>query len=1309
MAGARSWSPQEHHEHLEDRGVDVRRADDAAATIAAAARTRPAPAGVPPFAHLNVRSTYSMRDGTIRPSELAAAAAAAGMTHVALTDRDGLYGAVRFAQAAAAQGITPVFGADLALEPDPDRPGWELTRAGRTRTATVDGPGRTRATATTAATRVVVESSARIGAAAGATRRQRSEPGTGTAVDDPRSRRPSRGGAWLEDDAPRVSFLARSTAGYADLCRTVTAAHAVRRGDPHLDASDLGTAAATDGVVVQLGPDSPVGRLLARGHRTGAEVELRRWLEVFGRDQVVLAVRDHRTPPGGRRATGRPDPDEPGDDARIRRTLELADHLDVSAVAVNDVRYLRPEDVAIADVLRCVRQQVSLGSHHLGRSNAAAWFTTPAEQHERFRERPELLAGAHELAVGCEVDLGLGELHVPRLTGLSPAAAAGELYRRCWQGVADRFPRVTPRLRERLERELAMVDRLGLHDLFLAVAAVVADVRELGVLVACRGSAAGSLICYALRISDVDPVAHDLAFERFMNPYRDELPDIDLDVESHRREDVYDLVLARFGEERTATLAMVETFQARMAVREVGKVLGLPAEELGVIAKSFHHARARDVRRHVAALPELAHANLDARQLETLFDVVERIDGFPRHLAMHPCGIVLGDVDLLTRTPLERSAHGFAMSPFDKDDVAALGLLKLDVLGVRMLSAMRHCLELVNGTPDIPATREPDPTLPGRDTHGRLDLDHVPTGDAAAYELIRSGHSVGMFQIESPGQRELLGRLQPDRFGDLITEISLFRPGPVKADMVTPFVARRHGEESTTYAHPSLAPVLAETYGGIVYHEQVMGVLAALTGCDLAYADLLRRQLSDDARRPTIRAWVLARAADRGIPRTDAERIWDQLASFASFGFCKAHAAAFAVPTERSAFLKAHVFPEFLAGLLPHDPGMYPRRMILDECRLFGVAVLPADVNRAGRHASVEVVDQGLADHRLGLTAAVRAHGSGTDPSPHLPPGWRWPAGAERPLPPSGFDKGEVGHGYRYAVRIGIDSVAGLSDAEVATVLAGRPYTSLEDLRERGGLSRPSATALTDAGGLDALAGVGRRGGPSGRRALTLAVEELWRDRGRHRGGGGAARLAAGRSLGDPRPEQTALALHADHPPVLPDDRDSDRVRAELAATGMDVSRHVVSFYEPLLEALGVVRACDLPSVPTQRLVRVAGVKVAVQSPAQRSGQRVLFLSLDDRTGQTQTTFFERSLEDCAWTVLHAWLLVAEGRVSRRGDRGATLTGTRAYDLSRLWRAWQEGWLDAALAERGTPAPHERTAQPRPQGLSVSEFGRGAR
>ncbi|WP_052667723.1 DNA polymerase III subunit alpha [Nitriliruptor alkaliphilus] len=1302
MASSRRWSPQEHAEGVEERAVEVRRAAEAAEALHRAERARPAGPATPPFAHLAVRSSFSMRDGAIRPRELAAAAAAAGMTHVALTDRDGLYGAVRFAQAAAAEGVTPVYGADLALAPDLDRPGWSVTRGGRDRPA----PNRT--------------------------------------GRDPRASRPGRGPGWLEDDAPRVRFLARDADGYADVCGLVTAAHGHARSDPHLAAEAL-AGATSGGVVALLGPDAPVGRLLATDRMDAAEVELGRWLDVFGREGVRLAVRHHHVGPGTRPGPG--GVVEPGDDVRIRRTLTLAERVGVRAVAVNDVRYLTPEDVMVADVLACVRQQVPLGRRHLGRSTAEAWLTTPAQMHARFHERPDLLVAAHELAISCEVDLGIGGLQVPRLTGMSPEAAAGELHRRCWSGVADRYPRITPQVRERLERELAMVDRLGLHDLFLAVADVIADVRELGVLAACRGSAAGSLVCFALRISDVDPIANGLAFERFMNPYRDELPDIDVDVESHRREDVYDLVMARFGEHRTACVAMLETFQARSAIREVGKALGMPAMELDAIAKAFNRSRARDVRRAVDTLPELRGSRFDAGQLDLLFDLVERIDGFPRHLALHPCGILLADDTLTRRTPLERSANGFAVSQFDKDDVAALGLLKLDVLGVRMLSAMRHCLDLVNGTggertvvlpgsgsggsagdgtevhlPGWTASRVPDPTLPGRDDSGCLAVGVIPDTDPATYELIRSTHSVGVFQIESPGQRELLGRLQPDRFGDLVTEISLFRPGPVKADMVTPYVARRHGEETFAHVHPALGPVLDETYGVIVYHEQVMGVLSALTGCDLAYADLLRRQLGDETKRPAIRGWFLSRARDRGVPDDAAERIWDQLASFASFGFCKAHAAAFAVPTVRSAFLKAHVLPEFLAGLLTHDPGMYPRRMILEEARLFGVAVLPPDVNRSHAPYTVEVVDRGMADHLLGLTAAVRAAQRGEDPRPHLPPGWRWGhpstavgggavVTAAGPVPPSGYDAGKAGGGYRHAIRVGLQDVRNITDAEVDALLVGRPFTSLEDVRARGGLSRPVAEALVEVGAFDQVAGLGRRGGPASRGACRLAVEELWRDR---RGGRGGQAGRGGRGgrvppLGATGPaEQAAFDLHADHTPELPDDVEAARVRAELAATGMDVSRHVLSFYEPLLDLLGVTRACDLPRAPTQGTVRVAGVKVAVQSPAQRSGQRVLFLSLDDRTGQTQTTYFERSLDDCAWTVLHAWLLVAEGRVSRRGRLGATVTGTRAWDLSRLWRAWQEGWLDAALEERGTPAPHERTVS-KPRGLEASEFGRGSR
>jgi len=1177
-----------------------------------------------------------MRDGTIAPERLAQAAAAAGMSHVALTDRDGVSGVVRFTRAASEAGVVPVLGVDLVVSP----------------------PGRAE-------------------------------------VDAPTRRGPSAGPRWREVAEDRATLLAVGPDGFAPLCRAVSLAHAGERGSPGLDAGALDLLAsdpATEGrVVVLLGPGSGVGRLLARGAQDAAAAELEVWRSRFGAEQVVLGVRDHRVAPGGRRVHGRPDPDEPGDDARIARTLRLAARTAAPVVALNDVRHERPEDVVVADVLRCIRLGVPLAEQHLGRTTSAAWFAGPETMARRFQERPELLAGAADLAERCAGAPELGSVRAPRLTGLTPDGAAAALVARTRAGLVRRAGAAadTSAYADRLARELVAIDAAGLHDLFLAVADVVVDVRAAGILVACRGSAAGSLVCFALGISDVDPVLNGLAFERFMNPYRDELPDIDLDVESHRREDVYDLVIARYGEHRVACVGMFETFQARSAVREVGKVLGIPREEVDHVARALPHLRARDVRRALDRLPELAGSRLDAGRLGQLLDLVARLDGMPRHLAMHPCGIVLGDDVLLGRTPVQRSAHGYPLSQFDKDDVAALGLLKLDVLGVRMLSAMRHCLDLVNGvTRDPSLPRAPTRTaggeaVPGWDA-GPFTLDAIAHDEPATYALIRSTHSVGMFQIESPGQRELLGRLQPTRFGDLIAEISLFRPGPMRADMVTPYVARRHGEEEVRVAHPALEPVLAETFGVIVYHEQVMGVLQALTGCDASYADLLRRRLGDPQGQRLVRRLVLERSRERGFDPDVVEQVFADVASFASFGFCKAHAAAFAVPTERSAFLKAHLFPEFMAGLITHDPGMYPRRMIVEECRLFGVPVLAPDVQRAGRDAHVEVLEEDEADALLGVVDARAIHAGGGDPRAHLPAGWSWPPGAMRPLPPTGRDAGARHAGGRWAVRLGLAGVAGLERAAVDRLLAVRPFADLADLAARGDVDRTGALALADAGALDVVARVGLPDGPRDRRMLRLAVEDRW----------SGARRRSGTARGGQGGQQVRLDLGFDEQvgtdPVLalPPQPSAARVRDELRSTGVELTAHVVSFYAPLLAQLGVVTASAFRDVPTGARVRVAGVRVALQSPPQRSGQRVLFLTLDDRTGQVQVTFFSRVLDDCAWVVRASELVVAEGVVGRRGRRGATLVGRRAWSLPRLWRAWQDDALDAALRERGTPAPH---------------------
>ena len=1134
------------------------------------------------FVHLGVRTSYSLRDGVLRPRDLARAVAERGMGAVGIADRGGLYGGVRMAQACAEAGVKLILGTDLALEPEPARPGWEIQRGSR------------------------------VG-------------------------RPASGPGWLEDDAARVILVARTQEGYARMARTVSDHHLESdRGDAHLSWEQATRRLGAGGVNVVLGDDSPVGRLLDAGRHDAAADEARRWMDLVGREGVLVGITHHLAP---------------GDDERARARFALADRLSIQPVAHQAPRYLDSGDARIADVMDAVRQQVPLSPRHSRRRNAEGYLKTPQQMARVFAERPDALAAATALAESCEVDLGLGRLRVPDFVGIGEHAQR-VLRQRAEAGVRQRYANPGRRHRELLEDELTMIARLGLASYFLTVAEIVERIRDKGIMAACRGSAAGSLVVYALRISDVDPIAHDLAYERFMNPYRDELPDIDIDVESARREDIYRDLLDRYGSDRVACVCMVDTFKARMAIREVGKALGLPAGEVDYVAKSFPHVRAGDVRPALAHLPELSGLNLDSSQLRLLFDVVERLDGLPRHLALHPSGVLLADETLRDFVPLETSAAGFAMAQFDKDDVEALGLCKLDVLAVRMLSAMAHCRQEV-----------------ARVRGTELDFTEVAWNDEATFELIQSTRTLGMFQIESPGQRELIGKFQPEHLGDLVVDISLFRPGPVKGDMVGPFLQRRLGQAKTVYPHPLLERALKETFGVIVFHEQVMRCVQAVTGCDLSTADLVRRRLGDPTEFDRLREWILTGARERGVPEATAESLWTALVQFASFGFCKAHAAAFSVPTYRSAWLKAHYCPEFIAGLLTHDPGMYPRRLLLDDARQFGIAVLPLDVNRSARDYRVERLPADEAYTLLGVTA----HDGG------LPRGWRVVAG--RPVPPAGFDFGAdpEGGAWRFGIRLALQDVVSIDDRMIDSLAVGRPFTSLEDLRRRAVLSAPVAESLAHAGALDGIGGVGcllPSGRVRNRRDLLLEVTERWSGLSRHRPSDPAA------------PEQLGLLpgfsdMAADS--GLTDYRASERVRAELEVLGVDASMHVVRFYDGLLDTLGVRRVVDLAPVRGGQRVRVAGVKVATQTPPVKSGQRIIFLSLDDGTGVSDATFFESVHDRCAWTVFHTWLLVVEGTVRRTGKRGISINAEAVWDLRRLMRAWRDGWLDEAVAEQGRP------------------------
>src|ERR687892_749479 len=681
---------------------------------------------------------------------------------------------------------------------------------------------------------------------------------------------------------------------------------------------------------------------LALSGRPGAARELARpWREAFG-PWCFVEVR-HLLEPGSAR--------------QVRTLLQLAEEAEVPAVASNAVRYLVPEDAFVADALECMREIVPVAEHHVSRRNAEGWLKPPAAMRALFEERPEVCDATVRIAEACEFDLGLGGVHFPAFPTPAGRTATSGPADRCPLGLDERVMGRDRVVHDRMDRELDSIRRMGYSAYFLTVADIVREVKDMGIRCAARGSAAGSLVCYLTGISEGDPVHHGLLFERFINPLRDELPDIDLDVESARREEAYDMVLRRYGDDRCACVTMVDTYRARAAVREVGKALGYPDAEIDRVAKAFPHVGAHRIRDALERLPELRGSNMAAGQLELLFRVAERLNGFPRHLALHPSGIVLSDHDLPDGVPMERSFLEHRMVQADKDDVERLGLLKLDVLGVRMLSSMRHALDEIERT-----------------TGEAVDLERVPRDDQATFELIRESRTIGCFQIESPGQRELLQKFQPTRFEDLIVDISLFRPGPVKSDMVTPFLNRRHRWERPRYAHPMLRPILRETHGVIVYHEQVMRVLAA-SGCSLAEADRIRRHLDDDVEIDDLRTDFLFRSTAAGLGSGDAETVWREVGPFAPVGVFKAHAAAFAVPTYQSAWLKAHHTAAFLAGVLTHEPGMYPRRLILEDARQHGIPVLPLDANHSQKTYTVEEVDETAPGRRFAPPARSVSEG----------------------------------------------------------------------------------------------------------------------------------------------------------------------------------------------------------------------------------------------------------------------------------------------------------------------------------------------
>jgi error-prone DNA polymerase len=833
------------------------------------------------YAELHCHSYFSFLDGASSPEELVARASELGLPALALTDHDGLYGAMRFQRAALAAGIKPIFGAEVTLR-----------------------------------------------------------------------------------DGAHLTLLAANRSGYANLCRLLSYAHLRQpKGKAALDPALLPE--HSRGLICLSGcRQGPVARLLLRGARR----EARRALE-------FLAA---AFPPGNlyvelQQLLG------PGDDHLMRALAELAGELGLPVAATGNVHYATRAGSRLQDVLVCIRHNTTLAqAGTLLRPNSEAFLHSSAEMAALFGSCPEALRNTLEIAGRCELQLDFAAQAVPAQPlppGRTPQERLREL---CLQAFPGRYGHTgaerQKRALEQLEHELAVIEATGLSEYFLLVHDIVRHARQEGIRCQGRGSAANSIVAYLLGITAVDPLQHNLLFERFLSVERysqeHSMPDIDLDCERDRREELIQYLYRRYGWEHTAMVCTLVTFRARSALRDAGKAMGFAPELLDRVAKSLDLHRASELTAE-ALSHILPSEELESPLWQELLRICRQMEGMPRHLGIHVGGMVITRCPLVEVVPLEPAAMpGRVVIQWDKDAAEDAGLIKIDILSLAMLSLIQEATQLV------------------RSHYGQeLELSSLPLDDPAVYDLICSGDTVGVFQVESRAQAQMLPRLQPRTFNDLVVEVALVRPGPLQGGMVHPYLRRRRGEEPVTYAHPAMEAALSDTLGVIVFQEQVLMVARDVAGFTPGEAEKLRRAMGRKRSREemeALRERFVAGAMANGATRQQAEAVFDQLCAFASYGFNRAHAASFALLTYQSAWLKRYYPLAFYTALLNNQPmGFYGPDVVVGDAKRHGIRILPVDINRSQErcHIEGEAIRLGLRMVRgLGeasCRAILQARGSG--------------------------------------------------------------------------------------------------------------------------------------------------------------------------------------------------------------------------------------------------------------------------------------------------------------------------------------------
>lgn len=897
--------------------------------------------------------------------------------------------------------------------------------------------------------------------------------------------------------------------------------------------------------------------LILRGNEEGAERLCKEYLDIFGPRHFFLELQDHQMP----------------EQKQVNRSLiKLARKLNIDLVATNDSHYVNRADAEFHEILLCIQTGKTINDpNRMQFPNQEFYLKDAAEMAELFADCPEALTNTVKIAERCHVEIDFNELHLPQFPVPEGETDVSYLRRLCEERLCRRYSTVDAEVLDRLDFELNVIDKMGYSSYFLIVWDFIDYARKNNIPVGPgRGSAAGSIVAYLLGITNIDPLKYALLFERFLNPDRVSMPDIDIDFCYVNRNKVIDYVVERYGKDRVSQIITFGTMAAKAAIRDVGRALAMTYGEVDRIAKLVPNELGITLKKALDSQHELKDIYENEPAARRLLDLAMSVEGLARHASTHAAGIVIAKEPLTQYVPLQNSSENFVTTQYDKDTVEDIGLLKMDFLGLRTLTVIGDTVRLI-----------------GENRKVCIDLENLPLDDAQTYTMLSSGDTLGVFQMESSGITALIKDLKPDRFTDLIALVALYRPGPLGSGMVEDFIARRHGKKQVNFLHPLLEPILADTFGVILYQEQVMQIASVLAGFTLGQADLLRRAMGK--KKAEIIAGqkenFLKGAIAHGIDTRLAEEVFDLIAHFADYGFNKSHSAAYALVAYQTAYLKTHYPQEFMAALLSSVMGANEKvGLYIEQSRRKGIEVLPPDVNAS--------------------QAGFSVNGN--------------------------------------AIRFGLAGVKNVGEAAIQHIVAAREadgqFDSLVDFFSRVDMrvvNKRVVESLIKCGAFDSF---------TVRRSQLLAILDHAADLAaklQHDRASGQLDLFGN----DPDEEIGQIPL-----PDVPEIGEEQRLAYEKEMIGFYVTGHPLNRFRDKMHGLTPIHSLLSDDCSDGQLLRIGGVVVTSKRIMTKNGSQMCFLTLEDFVDQIEVVVFSRLFDKVNRILTPDAPIAVNGRLSKNEE-----------------------------------------------------------